>query len=181
MQACVPMQACAPTKPTAAAGARPTLAAGKPTCLAVPRHWAHEAAGVLLPRWHTHRAVGVPGMAQVSASPLGAAAPTELLAVEPSSLAVATTLPCPPLDSGALRADPGSVLHAPPGEALATLQALSGGLSPHGQGASSPQSVHCSLSSSTQPLHAPAACLLAGKGSKDAGTVSVSLSLPCPL
>lgn len=68
----------------------------------------------------------------------GASVLTELLAAEPSSLAVATTLPCPPFDSGALRAGPGSVLHAPPGEAPATLQSLSGGLSPHGQGASSP-------------------------------------------
>lgn len=68
----------------------------------------------------------------------GASVLTELLAAEPSSLAVATTLPCPPLDIGALRADPGSVLLSPPGEALATLQALSRGLSPHRQAASSP-------------------------------------------
>ena len=63
---------------------------------------------------------------------------SQSLAAEPSSLAVATTLPCPPLDIGALRADPGSVLLSPPGEALATLQALSRGLSPHRQAASSP-------------------------------------------
>lgn len=68
----------------------------------------------------------------------GASVLTELLAAEPSSLALATTLPCPPFHSGALRADLGSVLHAPPGEALATLQALSRELSPHGQAASSP-------------------------------------------
>ena len=68
----------------------------------------------------------------------GASVLTELLAAEPSSLTVATTLPCPPFDRGALREDPGSVLLTPPVEALDTLQALSRGLSPHGQAASSP-------------------------------------------
>lgn len=165
------MQACALTKPTAAAGARPTSAAGTSTCLAVPRHQAHEAAGVLLPRWHTRRAVGCWEWLRFQPHLWGqllpgSSAPTELLAGEPSSLAVATTLPCPPLDSGALRADLGSVLHTPPGEALATLPALSGGLSPHGQGASSPQSVLCSLSSSTQPLHAPAGMPLGWEGQR---------------
>ena len=67
-----PVQACVPTKPTAAAGARPTSAAGTSACFAVPRHRAREAAGVHLP---TCRAVGLPGMAQVWAPPLGAAAP----------------------------------------------------------------------------------------------------------
>ena len=44
----------------------------------------------------------------------GASVLTELLAAEPSSLTVATTLPCPPFDRGALSEDPGSVVLTPP-------------------------------------------------------------------